>query len=70
MMNKNSVLLSIGAALLGSLFVADLGHAAQTEKETGCSLPDGSGNERNSERTNHTSIEYSESLSCGWKGEE
>jgi hypothetical protein len=36
MMNKNSVLLSIGAVLLGSLFVADLGHAAQTERK-----PDG-----------------------------
>ena len=31
MMNKNSILLSIGAALLVSLFVVDLGHAVQTE---------------------------------------
>ena len=31
MMNRNSVLLSVGAALLGSLFVVDLGHAVQTE---------------------------------------
>lgn len=31
MMNKHSVLLSIGAALLGSLFLVDLGHAIQTE---------------------------------------
>ena len=32
MMNKNSMLLSIGAALLGSLFVVDLGQAVPTER--------------------------------------
>ena len=32
MMNKNFVLLSIGAALLFSLFFVDLGHAFQIEK--------------------------------------
>ncbi len=31
-MNKNSILLSIGAALLGSLFVVDLGQAVPTER--------------------------------------
>ena len=30
-MNRNSALLSIGAALLWSLFMSDVGHAAQTE---------------------------------------
>ena len=32
MMNKHSALLSIGVALLWSLFVSDVGHAAQTER--------------------------------------
>ena len=32
MMNKNSILLSIGAALLGSLFLVDLGQAVSTER--------------------------------------
>ena len=31
-MNKNSILLSIGAALLGSLFLVDLGQAVSTER--------------------------------------
>jgi hypothetical protein len=35
MMYKNSALLSIGAALLCSLFVVDVGHAFQIEKRQG-----------------------------------
>ena len=34
-MHKNSALLSIGAALLCSLFVVDVGHAFQIEKRQG-----------------------------------
>ena len=34
-MNKNSILLSIGAALLLSLFLSDVGHAVQIDRSQG-----------------------------------
>ena len=34
-MNKNSILLSIGAALLLSLFLSDVGHAVQIDRKQG-----------------------------------
>ena len=37
-MNKNSVLLSIGAALLFSLFFVDVGHAFQTDRKQNVSI--------------------------------
>ena len=56
-MYKNSALLSIGAALLFSLFFVDVGHAFQIDRKQNSRQ----GNERTANLST-TSIEYAKSL--------